>query len=110
MSDLKHLGLLRTTRAHTLVQTLQDAMDLVDEARDIALARTTVYQQAIRNYHIRRVHTRSFNIRDLVLRLKQKGQLNLESPLEGPYIVTEVIPGGAYHIKNTTTGLVEGNP
>ncbi|KAK1607422.1 hypothetical protein QYE76_031095 [Lolium multiflorum] len=28
---------------------LQDAVDLLDEARDIALARTTVYQQALRN-------------------------------------------------------------
>ncbi len=56
------------------------------------------------------MHTRSFNVGDLVLRLKQKGHLKLESPWEGPYVVTEVIPGGAYRIKNTTTGLVEGNP
>ena len=94
----------------TSVQALQDAVDLVDEARDIALARTAVYQQAIRNYHSRRVHTRSFNIGDLVLRLKQNGHPKLESPWEGPYIVTEVIRGGAYRIKNTTTGLMEGNP
>jgi hypothetical protein len=94
----------------TYVQALQDAVDLVDEARDIALARTTVYQQAIRSYHSRRVRTRSFNMGDLVLRLKQKGHLKLESPWEGPYIITEVILGGAYRIKNTTTELVEGNP
>ena len=31
----------------TSVQALQDVVDLVDEARDIALARTAVYQQAI---------------------------------------------------------------
>jgi hypothetical protein len=61
-------------------QALQDAVDLVDEARDISLARTVVYQQAIRNYHSRRVRTRSFNVGDLVLRLKQKGHLKLESP------------------------------
>jgi hypothetical protein len=35
------------------VQALQDVVDLVDEARDIALARTVVYQQAIQNYHSR---------------------------------------------------------
>jgi transposase InsO family protein len=91
-------------------QALQDAVDLMDEARDIALARTAVYQQAIQNYHSRRVRTRSFHVDDLVLHLKQKGHLKLESPWEGPYIITEVIPGGAYRIKNTTTGLVEGNP
>jgi hypothetical protein len=93
----------------TSIQALQDAVDLVDEARNIALAKTAVYQQAIRNYHSRRVRTRSFNVGDLVLRLKQKGHLKLESPWEGPYIITKVIPGGAYRIKNTTTGLVEGN-
>jgi hypothetical protein len=81
-------------------------MDLVDEARDISLARTIVYQQAIRNYHSRRVRTRNFNVGDLVLRLKRTGNLKLESPWEGPYIVAEVIPGGAYRIKNTTTRLV----
>ena len=85
-------------------------MDLADEARDIALARTTVYQQGLRNYHDRRVRTRSFEKGNLVLRLKQKGHLKLESPWEGPYIVTEVIPGGAYRIKDTTTGLEESNP
>jgi hypothetical protein len=69
-------------------------VDLVDEARDITLARTAVYQHALQNYHSRRIHTRSFNVADLVLRLEQKGHLKLESPWEGPYIVTEVIPGG----------------
>jgi hypothetical protein len=61
----------------TYFQALQDIVDLVDEARDIALARTAVYQQAIRNYHSRRVRTRSFDKGDLVLRLKQKGHLKL---------------------------------
>ena len=64
----------------TSIQALQDAVDLADEARDIALARTAVYQQGLRNYHSRRVRTRSFDKGDLVLRLKQKGHLKLESP------------------------------
>jgi hypothetical protein len=49
------------------VQALQDAIDILDETRYIALARTTVYQQAIRNYHSRRIRTRSFSVGDLVL-------------------------------------------
>jgi predicted nucleic-acid-binding protein len=61
----------------TSVEALQDVVDIVDEARGIALARTAVYQQAIRNYHSRRVRTRSFDKGDLVLRLKQKGHLKL---------------------------------
>jgi hypothetical protein len=94
----------------TSVQALQDAVDLLDEARDVALARTAVYQQAIWNYHIRRVRTRSFDVGDLVLRLQQKGHMKLESPWKGPYIITKVIPGGSYRIMNTTIGQDEGNP
>ena len=41
-------------------EALEDAVDLLDEISDIALARTAVYQQALRNYHSRRVRTRSF--------------------------------------------------
>ena len=46
---------------------LIEANDLVNEARDVALARTTVYQQNLRNYHSRRVRPRSFSKGDLVL-------------------------------------------
>jgi transposase InsO family protein len=35
--------------------TLEDALDMVDEARDVALARSADYQQSLRNYHSRRV-------------------------------------------------------
>ena len=86
------------------------SVDLLYEIGDIALARTAVYQQALRNYHSRRVRIRSFDKGDLVLKLKQKGHQKLESPWEGPYIVTDVIPGGAYRIKDATTGLEESNP
>ena len=53
---------------------------------------------------------RSFEKGNLVLKLKQTGHHKLESPWEGPYIITEVIPGGAYHIKEVGTGRVEENP
>jgi hypothetical protein len=42
----------------------------LDEARDIPLARTAVYQQSLCDYHSRRVRGRSFEPGDLVLRLK----------------------------------------
>ena len=83
---------------------LEDGGDLLDEARDIAAARAAVYQQDLRNFHTRRVRTRSFAVGDLVLRLKQKKPRKLESPWKGPYIVEEVIPGGAYRLKNPKTG------
>nr|XP_051215918.1 uncharacterized protein LOC127333572 [Lolium perenne] len=38
----------------------QDDIDLLDEARDLALSRTAIYQQGLRRYHSRRVRSRSF--------------------------------------------------
>jgi hypothetical protein len=39
-----------------------------------------------------------------VLRLKQTSTSKLESPWEGPYLVHEAIPGGAYRLRNPKTG------
>jgi transposase InsO family protein len=72
----------------TSTEALQDDVDALDEARDVALARATQYQQNLRNYHSSRVHPRSFVVGDLVLRLKQDSHGKLESPRVGPYIVT----------------------
>jgi hypothetical protein len=81
-------------------EALQDDVDALDEARDVVLARATQYQQSLRNYHSTRVRPRSFVVGDLVLRLKEDGHGKLESPWLGPYIVTEVIPGGAYRLQD----------
>jgi hypothetical protein len=94
----------------TSTEALQDDVDALDEARDVALARATQYQQNLRNYHSSRVCPRSFVVGDLVLRLKQDGHEKLESPWVGPYIVTEVIPGGAYRLQDKKTGKDESNP
>jgi transposase InsO family protein len=89
---------------------LEDAKDLLDESRDVALARSAVYQQSLRNYHSRRVRSRSFALGDLVLRLKQKKTAKLQPPWEGPFIVTEVLPGGAYRLRDTKKEQDETNP
>jgi hypothetical protein len=81
-------------------EALQDDIDALDEARDVALARATQYQQNLRNYHSTHVRPRSFEVRDLVLRLKQDSHGKLESPWLGTYKVTEVIPGGAYRLQD----------
>jgi transposase InsO family protein len=39
----------------TSTEALQDDVDALDEARDVALARATQYQQNLRNYHSSRV-------------------------------------------------------
>jgi hypothetical protein len=87
---------------------LADALDLLDEARDIALARSVVYQQSLRNYHSRRVRGRSFEPDNLVLRLKQTSTSKLESPWEGPYLIHEAILGGVMACKNSLLGIPRG--
>ena len=49
--------------------SLEDAINQLDEAVDIALLRSTKYQQVLRRYHSRRVRGRAFNVGDLVLHL-----------------------------------------
>jgi transposase InsO family protein len=91
-------------------KALADAQDLMDEDRDVSLARSAVYQQSLCNYHSRRVRERSFEPGNLVLRLKQTCTSKLEPPWEGPYLVHEVIPRGAHRLCNTKIGANIENP
>ena len=81
--------------------SLEDTMDQLDEACDIALPRSAKYQQALHRYHNHRVWGRAFNVRDLVLRLVQsnKNRHKLSPPWEGPYVVAEVLYSGTYKLK-----------
>ena len=81
--------------------SLEDAMDQLDEARDVALLCLAKYQQALRRYHSRRVQGRAFNIGDLVLCLVQsnKNCHKLPPPWEVPYVITEVLRPGTYKLK-----------
>jgi hypothetical protein len=47
---------------------LEDAIDQLDEAHDVALLRSAKCQQALRRYHERNMRPREFHVRDLVLR------------------------------------------
>jgi hypothetical protein len=89
---------------------LKDALDQLDEARDITLLYSAKYQQALRGYHNRRIKGRAFNVRDLVLRLVQsnKDRHKLSPPWEGPYIITEVLKPRTYKLK-TADGQVFAN-
>jgi transposase InsO family protein len=49
------------------MKALENDVDTLDEARDVALARSTAYQQNLRNYHGRRLRPRSFEVGDIVL-------------------------------------------
>jgi hypothetical protein len=94
----------------TSTEALQDNVDALDKARDVALATATQYEQSLQNYHSSRVRPRSFVLGGLVLRLKQDGHGKLESPWVGPYIITEVIPRGAYRLQDKKIGKDESNP
>jgi hypothetical protein len=48
----------------------EEALDQLDEARDVALLHSARYQQALWRYHSRRVRGRVLSVGDLVLRLK----------------------------------------
>ena len=61
----------------------QDAMDQLDEARDITLLYSAKYQQALRWYHSRRVRDRAFNVGDLVLCLIRATRTATSSPRPG---------------------------
>jgi len=81
-------------------QARQEALDLLDEKRDMALARSAVYQQDLRRYHSRRVKTRTFQEGDLVLRLiqDQTDMHKLSPPWEGPFVVSRNLHNGSYYL------------
>jgi hypothetical protein len=80
----------------------EDGVDLLEEAREQALARSALYQQQLRIYHSRKIRPLAFREGDLVLRLVQstKGMHKLSPPWEGPFIVSRVLDNGAYYLIN----------
>ena len=80
--------------------TRQDAIDLLDEERDLVAAHSVVYQQDLRRHHSRRVKTRAFQEGDLVLRLiqDQTDMHKLSPPWEGPFVVRKNLNNGSYYL------------
>jgi hypothetical protein len=78
----------------------EDAVDLLEEARELALSRTAIYQQNLRRYHSRKISPRVFHEGDLVLRLVQrsKGRHKLSPPWEGPFIVSRAMHNDSYYL------------
>ena len=92
---------VRTYNEQGAKVSLKDAMDQLDEVRDVALLHSAKYQQALRWYHSRRVWGQAFNIGNLALRLVQssKDRHKLSLSREGPYVVVEVLRPGTYRLK-----------
>jgi hypothetical protein len=78
----------------------EDGVDLLEEAREQALARSALYQQLLRRYHSRKIRALAFRKGDLVLWLVQntKGMHKLSSPWEGLFVVSRVLGNGAYYL------------
>ena len=79
----------------------QDDAMLLEEDRLRAAVRAARYQQALRRYHSRKVHARSFEEGDLVLRHVQsaKNSNELTPKWEGPYRVTRVTRPSAVRLE-----------
>jgi septum formation inhibitor MinC len=80
---------------------LQDAVDQLHEARDVALLWSSKYQQTLRRYHERNMRPHESHVGDLVLRRVQgsKDRHKLSPPWEGPFIIHEVLRSGTYKIQ-----------
>ena len=82
-------------------QLRQNDMTLLEEDRLWAAVRAACYQQALRCYHSRKVHARSFEDGDLVLRCVQSAKKSnkLTPKWEGPYRVIRVTRPGAVRLE-----------
>ena len=78
----------------------ENDVDLLEEARELTLSRSAIYQQNLRRYHSRKVNPRVFREGDLVLRLVQRtaGMHKLSPPWEGPFIVIKALNNDAYYL------------
>jgi hypothetical protein len=80
---------------------LEDSINQLNEARDVALLHCSKYQHALRRYHERNVRPLEFHVGDLVLRRVQgsKDKHKLLPPWDGPFIIHEVLRPGTYKIQ-----------
>ena len=81
---------------HTNVEAREareDGIDLLEEARLLALSRSAIYQQDLRHYHSKKIKPLAFRKGDLVLRIvqEQAGQHKLSPPWEGPFVLSRAL-------------------
>ena len=82
----------------------------MDWRRSVAKARSAFYQQQARRYQSREVRAKTYNVSELVLLLLEKKKDKLKPKWEGPFIINEVLTGGAYRLRNTSDNRLEPNP
>ena len=88
----------------------QDSLDTLEEEHDVDKARFAFYQQQARRYQSREVRAKTYNVGELVLRLPDKKKDKLKPKWEGPFIIDQVLTGGAYRLCKAFDNRVEPNP
>ena len=88
----------------------QDDLDGLEEESNVAKAHSAFYQQWARHYQSREVRAKTYNVGELVLRLPEKKKDKLKPKWEGPFIINEVLTGGAYRLRNAKDNRLEPNP
>jgi hypothetical protein len=88
-------------------QLRREDVDFIDERRWRAAIRNARYNQALRRYHQRFVHSKELRVGDLVLRrvLNREGLHKLSPSWEGPFKVTEICRPGCVRL-----ATIEGEP
>ena len=87
----------------------QDDLDGLEEERDVSKARFAFYQQQAQRYQSREVRAKTYNVGELILRLPEKKD-KLKPKWEGPFIIDEVLTGGAYRLHDASDNRLEPNP
>ena len=88
----------------------QDSLDALEEERDVAKARSTFYQKQARKYQSREVRAKTYNVGELVLRLSEKKKNKLKPKWEGPFVINQVLTGGAHPLRDASDNRLEPNP
>ena len=88
----------------------QDSLDALEGKHDGAKACSAFYQQQVRMYQSREVRAKAYNVGELVLRLPDKKKDKLKPKWEGPFIIDQVLTGGAYRLRNASDNRLEPNP
>ena len=82
----------------------------MEEERDVAKARSAFYQQQAHKYQRREVRAKTYNVGELILRLPEKKKDKLKPNWEGPFIIDEVLTGGAYRLRDASDNCLELYP
>jgi hypothetical protein len=92
-------------------QLQREDVDFIDDHRWRTAIRNARYNQALRRYHQRFVHSRELRVGDLVLRqvLNREGLHKLSPSWEGPFKVTEICRPEGVRL-TTTEGVPLPNP